>query len=363
MTSDNTAASSAGQSTPFIPEIDIPNLFSGQQNLSGTTLAEYVRAVFVYFIWVVGVLAVIMIMWGGIKWVGAAGNPAQISGARQTITSAVIGLIIALTSVVLLNTINPDLTNFSGLVVKRVDPCVLNYLDEVARQAGNIVAAEECPAAASGIVGDPTQVCSKNGCLTNLNQLINNSATKYSVDPVTVKALIMRESPKQNGNPYSGPTGLKDGTSSGRWGSAYGIGQFTAQTLAWMFQVANVSVPSQCSAANLRQTSGADSGRLIASCQDWMDANIPTQIDFIAAFVKYIIGTGQVSKSPTVISIIYNVGKGGYQQYLAGESNIQGQTMAQTVENARIFNTYYNQICSATKAVQTQTKSQDPKGF
>lgn len=105
----------------FTPEIPIPNLFTGPQAADNNLLANYIRAIFTYFIWVVGIVAVVMVMYGGVKWVAAAGNPGQIKDARDVIDNAVIGVIIALVSVVLLNTINPKLTKLSLSGVTNVD--------------------------------------------------------------------------------------------------------------------------------------------------------------------------------------------------------------------------------------------------
>lgn len=97
----------------FDPEIEIP-FFSGGV-VSGTTFAQYLRAIFIGFIWSVGVLAVVMVIFGGVKWVAAAGNPARINVAKDVVFNAIIGLVIALTSVVLLSLLDPNLANFRGL--------------------------------------------------------------------------------------------------------------------------------------------------------------------------------------------------------------------------------------------------------
>ncbi len=100
----------------FTPEVVIPNFGgNGEITVTGQTIAQYIRAVFIYFIWGVGILATVMIVYGGVRWVAAAGNAARINDARETVNNAIIGLIIALTSVLLLNIINPDLTRFKGL--------------------------------------------------------------------------------------------------------------------------------------------------------------------------------------------------------------------------------------------------------
>ncbi len=106
-------ASAADKSDKFTPEIPIPGVFTGEQNADDSLLTRYIRAIYIYFVWVVGIVAVVMVMYGGIRWVSAAGNPGQIKEARDIIDNAVIGVLIALVSVVLLNTINPKLTNLA----------------------------------------------------------------------------------------------------------------------------------------------------------------------------------------------------------------------------------------------------------
>lgn len=94
----------------FTPEVPLPGVFEGEQDADDTLLSRYIRAIFIYFIWTVGILATVMVIYGGLRWVSAAGNPAQIKEARDIIDNAIIGVIIGLVSVVLLNIINPKLT-------------------------------------------------------------------------------------------------------------------------------------------------------------------------------------------------------------------------------------------------------------
>lgn len=99
----------------FKPEVPLPNFVGGP--VSADTLTQYIRALFIAFIGVVGILATVMVIYGGVKWVAAAGNPGRINDARDIINNAIIGVIIALTSVVLLNLINGRLTDFSGITL------------------------------------------------------------------------------------------------------------------------------------------------------------------------------------------------------------------------------------------------------
>lgn len=100
----------AADENKFIPEINIPGQFSGAQDIDNNLFGRYVRAIYIYFIWTVGVIATGMIVYAGVKWVAAAGNQSRIKDARDMINNAIIGVIIALTSVVLLNLLSPGFT-------------------------------------------------------------------------------------------------------------------------------------------------------------------------------------------------------------------------------------------------------------
>lgn len=131
----------------FIPELPIPGQFEGTQTLDNNLFGRYVRAIYVYFIWTVGIVATGMITFAGVKWVAAAGDQGRIRDARDMITNAIIGVIIALTSVVLLNLLSPGFTTLSIPGAKKVvgDPydtaSPLYYKDA----NGNCLPAAEIP--------------------------------------------------------------------------------------------------------------------------------------------------------------------------------------------------------------------------
>lgn len=121
------AESSIGQTTRFLPEITIPGLLDSEWVIDGTSIAQYIRVIFIFFVWAVGAIAIVMVIYGGIRWVAAAGNPGRINDARDIINSAVIGVIIALSSIVLLNIINPRLSSFKGLSITTVNRNEVNF--------------------------------------------------------------------------------------------------------------------------------------------------------------------------------------------------------------------------------------------
>ena len=79
-----------------------------------TEQGQQLPALIAYFyymaIGIAGFLAFIMIVWGGVQWLVSAGNPTQISEAKDRIKSALLGVVLILASFIILQIINPDLT-------------------------------------------------------------------------------------------------------------------------------------------------------------------------------------------------------------------------------------------------------------
>lgn len=57
----------------------------------------------VLLLWLVGVVSVFMIMWGGISFIIADGSPEKIASARKTILNAIIGVTIAMLATMLVS--------------------------------------------------------------------------------------------------------------------------------------------------------------------------------------------------------------------------------------------------------------------
>lgn len=117
---------------PFKPQIEIPGF--GERTISETTLPEYISALFNYLLGVIGILAVAMIVYGGFRWITAAGNPGRIQAAKEIITSAIIGLVLALTSVLLLRTINPNLVSLRIPTITKVQQQLQGSLGSLCSQ-------------------------------------------------------------------------------------------------------------------------------------------------------------------------------------------------------------------------------------
>ncbi len=101
-----------------VPEIAIP---VGNFNSSASFdaqhpenwIGQYVQAWFNYLVGAIGIIAVVMVMWGGIKWITSGGNSGQIEEAKTKIKNAVIGIVLLLGAYTIFTTINPQLLNLS----------------------------------------------------------------------------------------------------------------------------------------------------------------------------------------------------------------------------------------------------------
>jgi hypothetical protein len=68
---------------------------------------------YTYVVSIGGILATVMIIFGGIVYLTAGGNPGRIGEAKEYIGNALIGLVLLFTSYLLLQTLNPDLVKLS----------------------------------------------------------------------------------------------------------------------------------------------------------------------------------------------------------------------------------------------------------
>ncbi|MFZ2978810.1 MAG: transglycosylase SLT domain-containing protein, partial [Candidatus Magasanikiibacteriota bacterium] len=84
-------------------------------------LGEYLTAGYKYAIVIASIIAIVMIINNGLKWIMSGGASDKISEAQKRIGEALMGLFIALASYTLLYTINPELTKFKNLKVLYID--------------------------------------------------------------------------------------------------------------------------------------------------------------------------------------------------------------------------------------------------
>ena len=102
------APASANDYTPLAP---LPGLSSVPTSGEGS-FANYINAVYRVALLISGLLAVIMITWGGIEYMGGDSVFNKEEG-RKKIQNAIVGLLLLVSSFLILNTINPKLVDLN----------------------------------------------------------------------------------------------------------------------------------------------------------------------------------------------------------------------------------------------------------
>lgn len=105
------------------PTINVMTVIGGKTQFN--TIGDYISAVYQMLIPFMSVVAVVMIMIGGLQYTLARGNPKAIAQAKERITKAVIGFVLLLCAYALANLLDPSLTHLRLLRIPMVKQVVL----------------------------------------------------------------------------------------------------------------------------------------------------------------------------------------------------------------------------------------------
>jgi len=83
----------------------------GQNIENDASLESVIQSVVNTLLFVIGIISVIMLIIGGIRYVVSGGNQSQVEGARNTILYAIVGLVIAFVAWGVVNFVIRSLTN------------------------------------------------------------------------------------------------------------------------------------------------------------------------------------------------------------------------------------------------------------
>jgi len=130
-----------------VPLIKIPGLsFSGGKEVEDALgkyivipfFGEYLAAIYKYGVVIASIIAVVMIINNGLKWIMSGGTPEKINDAKKRIMQSIVGLLLAVGSYALLFYINPELVKFVNLRIKTVDKKTLTNLEVGYYEEGSI---------------------------------------------------------------------------------------------------------------------------------------------------------------------------------------------------------------------------------
>ncbi len=98
----------------------IPGVTIVPKNVEETSLPEYIDYIFNLALWVVGLIAFGALVYGGFRYITSMGNPASMGDAKSQIFAGILGLIILVSSYLVLTTINPQLVVFDVEEIQNV---------------------------------------------------------------------------------------------------------------------------------------------------------------------------------------------------------------------------------------------------
>lgn len=120
----------------FEPQVEIPTTDSkdkiggpvgkqvkgtdGKMYNSSDLLPRYIKAIYQYAIGAVGILAAVVMMYGGTLWILSMGNAERSTDAKSWIFAALSGLVLTLSAYSILYVVNPDLLNFKSLRIESI---------------------------------------------------------------------------------------------------------------------------------------------------------------------------------------------------------------------------------------------------
>lgn len=97
----------------------------GSQTCTVPWLSDYIVSVYKYAVGIVGIVAVVVIMYGGVIWMMSLGNSSRVTEARSWIAAALTGLVLVFGSYTILYLINPELIKLKPIEIKTVNPKVI----------------------------------------------------------------------------------------------------------------------------------------------------------------------------------------------------------------------------------------------
>jgi len=87
-------------------------------------ISSYIEAIYKYLIGIVGILATVVMMIGGVIWITAGGNASRVGEAKAWIGGALMGLVLALSSYTILYQINDETVKLKPITYTKIDKLI-----------------------------------------------------------------------------------------------------------------------------------------------------------------------------------------------------------------------------------------------
>jgi hypothetical protein len=227
----------------FVPLTANAATYTNQEKIPGASgetgcLPDYIKQIIGFGFATIGILALCMLCIGAYQYLMAAGNIGKVESAKETIASALLGLVLGLTAWLILQKINPDLVSMS------LDCNISNNWGG----SGSGSSSSSSSSSSSGTTSPTVSCASLNA---SLNSELNNADN--GVPPALLASFMKRECSAAMTNPEA----CGKNNSSGAGGPM----QFTDPTWA-AFKCSGSKFNRQdalnCAAKKIAKDSGGD---------------------------------------------------------------------------------------------------------
>ncbi|NTW22288.1 C40 family peptidase [Candidatus Falkowbacteria bacterium] len=122
-------------------------------NMCNNWIWEYIAGLYNYAVAVIGIIATVGMMFGGLLWLTSAGNATRISEAKAWIGGSITGLVLMMASYTVLQQINPAIINGTSLEIKIIEKYNLGDTED-SLDSGMTTTASTAKLLQSGSVAD-----------------------------------------------------------------------------------------------------------------------------------------------------------------------------------------------------------------
>ncbi|MFH1537223.1 MAG: lytic transglycosylase domain-containing protein [Patescibacteria group bacterium] len=311
-------------SPEYILEVPLGN------TTSITGFNEYIKILYRFGIGLIALIALFLIVFNGINWILAGGNDQRIGEAKKGIVGAVIGLVIALSSFVILNTINPKLVSLDemeipliqlqALVKGTIEKCEESYVDQMHNYSSETIT-------------------TPSGTTIDLDQACVSIARGLDIDPLFLKSIAYVES--------SFRTNLESEC------GAYGIVQIQPDTAIGLGFPSGS--PESCLTPHVGVCRNSfnkcgDCDTYTDECKAWIAQNPEPWLAMGARYLNNNYNLSYINGDLALTAASYNAGEGAVQR-AGGVPNI-----IETIDYVKKVKDYYERNCAS---IATQKDLED----
>lgn len=183
-------------SIKFTPQVSIPglaekgkevnvghledNAVTGNKMMVSDLMGRYINAFYKYGLTIIGILAAVILMAGGIIWLTSAGSPDRVNLAKDMISGSLIGIALLYGAYLILNTINPELTKLNAIKTNTILPIKFTCCE--IKDSAQMMSDQDCKAGKGKIVyGAMAQNgrCVTTGCCYHVTETAKGPGPGY----------------------------------------------------------------------------------------------------------------------------------------------------------------------------------------